>query len=81
MSPVDASPEALREAALALRQARAQRKPIAPTAITYGVVGLDAAYAVAELNTRARLAEGRRAPRRVLAGTHDGRARRRAQGG
>ena len=60
MSPGNAPADALREAALALRNARAQRRPIAPISTAYGIAGLDAAYAVAELNTQARLAEGRR---------------------
>lgn len=60
MSSGSISGDALREAALDLRQARAQRKPIAPISAAYGISGLDAAYAVAELNTQARLAEGRR---------------------
>jgi 2-keto-4-pentenoate hydratase len=60
MSSSNIAADALREAALALRHARAQRKPIAPISATYRIAGLDAAYAVAELNTKARLAEGRR---------------------
>ena len=51
---------ALQAAALALRQARATRQPIAPVSGTYGIAAIDAAYAVAEINTRARLATGRR---------------------
>lgn len=47
-------------AAAALRQARAERRTIAPIAGTFGLQGLEAAYAVAEINTRLRLAEGRR---------------------
>ena len=47
-------------AAAALRQARAERRTIAPITGTFGLQGLDAAYAVAEINTRLRLAEGRR---------------------
>ncbi len=50
----------LQAAAQALRGARARRQTIAPVAGTFGLVGIDAAYAVAELNTQARLAEGRR---------------------
>lgn len=60
MSSGPVVPDLPREAALALRHARAQRKPIAPISATYGIAGLDAAYAVAELNTQARLVEGRR---------------------
>ena len=49
------------EAAAALWQARTQRQAIAPIAAAYGIDGLDAAYAVAEINTRRRLDEpGRR---------------------
>ena len=47
-------------AAAALRDARAARRPIAPISATFGISGLDAAYAVAEVNTRARLAQGSR---------------------
>jgi len=48
-------------AAQALRQARRDRQPIPPVSGTYGIAGLDAAYAVAEINVRARLDEpGRR---------------------
>ncbi|CAN5268918.1 2-keto-4-pentenoate hydratase [soil metagenome] len=48
-------------AALALQQARSERRTIARISETFGIVGLDAAYQVAEINTRARLAEpGRR---------------------
>ena len=56
-SPADAAVQA---AATALRTARAQRRPIAPVSTTFGLAGLDAAYGVAELNTRAALAAGRR---------------------
>ncbi len=56
-SPADAAVQA---AATALRTARAQRRPIAPVSTTFGLAGLDAAYAVAELNNRAALAAGRR---------------------
>jgi len=48
------------KAAFALRQAREQRQPIPPISTTYSIVGADAAYAVAEINTQARLMEGRR---------------------
>ncbi len=54
------SSESIQAAALALRQSRATRKTIAPISATHGIAGLEAAYAVAELNTQARLAEGRR---------------------
>lgn len=54
------NPDSIQAAALALRQSRASRKTIAPVSGTHGIAGLEAAYAVAELNTQARLAEGRR---------------------
>lgn len=47
-------------AAEALRAARAHRRPIAPISSTHGIGSLEAAYAVAEVNTRARLAAGAR---------------------
>jgi 2-keto-4-pentenoate hydratase len=50
----------INHAATALREARATRKPIAPVSATFGIRGLDAAYAVAEINTRARVDAGRR---------------------
>ncbi len=54
------NPESLAAAALALRQSRSDRKTIAPVSTSHGIAGLEAAYAVAELNTQARLAQGRR---------------------
>jgi 2-keto-4-pentenoate hydratase len=54
------NPASIQAAALALRQSRASRTTIAPVSGTHGIAGLEAAYAVAELNTQARLAEGRR---------------------
>ncbi len=54
------NPDSIQAAALALRQSRASRKTIAPVSGTHGITGLEAAYAVSELNTQARLAEGRR---------------------
>ncbi|MDO8650923.1 MAG: fumarylacetoacetate hydrolase family protein [Undibacterium sp.] len=48
------------EAALSLREARASGRTIAPVSVSHDIGGLEAAYAVAEINTRARLAEGRR---------------------
>ena len=51
---------AVRQAALALREAHDQRRPIAPISVTHGIAGLDAAHAVAELNTRAPVESGRR---------------------
>jgi 2-keto-4-pentenoate hydratase len=47
-------------AASTLRNARTKREPIAPVSATFGINGLDSAYAVAELNTQADLAAGRR---------------------
>jgi len=47
-------------AAVALREARLSRRQIAPIAATCGLGSIDEAYAVAALNTAARLAEGRR---------------------
>jgi len=45
-------------AAVALRAARAQRQAIAPVSATYGIEGLEAAYAVSDLNIQADLAAG-----------------------
>ncbi|CAM3601198.1 2-keto-4-pentenoate hydratase [Polaromonas hydrogenivorans] len=47
-------------AALALSEARESRRPIAPISIIHSIQGLEAAYAVAEINTQVRLSEGRR---------------------
>ena len=52
--------EDIERAALALREARAARVPIAPVSASYAVSGLHAAYRVAEINARARLQSGRR---------------------
>ena len=52
--------DAIAQAATALREARAQRRTIAPISASHGLQGLAAAYAVAEINTKLRLAEGRR---------------------
>jgi 2-keto-4-pentenoate hydratase len=46
-------------AAEALRQARSRRAPIARISETFGISGLDDAYAVAAVNTQAALADGR----------------------
>ncbi|HEX5805782.1 MAG TPA: fumarylacetoacetate hydrolase family protein [Macromonas sp.] len=54
------TPNPTQQAAQALRESRASGTPIPPISQTYGIAGLDAAYAVAELNTQARLAEGHR---------------------
>lgn len=47
-------------AAAALQRARRDRRPIARISESHGIAGLAAAYAVAEVNTRARLEEGHR---------------------
>ncbi|KVH40872.1 2-keto-4-pentenoate hydratase [Burkholderia cepacia] len=47
-------------AAKALRDARESRAPIAPISERFGIVGLDAAYAVAERNNAVRISDGRR---------------------
>ena len=60
MTPALPPADTLQAAADALRQARAMRKPIARISESHAIAGVDAAYAVAALNTRARLAEGRR---------------------
>ena len=53
--------DTLHAAALALRTARAERRAIERVSETHGIAGLEAAYAVAAINTRVRLAEpGRR---------------------
>ena len=54
------SSKAIQQAAEALAQARASRRPIPPVSASHGISGLDAAYAVAENNTRVRLESGRR---------------------
>lgn len=61
-TPTTATPPAdtLQAAARALRAARADHRPIAPVSGSFGLTGLDAAYAVAELNIQAALVEGRR---------------------
>ena len=52
--------EAIQQAAQALALARANRHPIPPVSTSHGIASLDAAYAVAEVNTRIRLESGRR---------------------
>jgi 2-keto-4-pentenoate hydratase len=47
-------------AALALRNARAERRPIAPLASSHGIATLADAYAVQQLNTEEALRQGRR---------------------
>jgi 2-keto-4-pentenoate hydratase len=53
-------PENVRAAAMALREARASKRSIAPVSRSHGIIGVEAAYAVAEVNTRAAIAGGRR---------------------
>jgi len=55
-----ASPNAVQEAAQALRGARANRRTIARISETHGIAGAEEAYAIAAINTQAQLAEGRR---------------------
>ena len=50
----------LAEAAAALAQARAGGVTIAPITVSHGIAGLEQAYAVAAINTAARLAHGAR---------------------
>lgn len=50
----------VQQAADALRRARAEKRTIPRISETYGINGIDAAYAVAEVNTHTSLAEGRR---------------------
>jgi 2-keto-4-pentenoate hydratase len=54
------SNDAVHAAAHALRKARSARRTIAPISASHDIQGLEAAYAVAEVNTQARLAMGRR---------------------
>lgn len=54
------SPQSIQQAAKALAQARASRSTIPRVSESFGIAGLDAAYAVAEFNTRRRLESGRR---------------------
>lgn len=60
MSPPPATADATQEAAFALREARASRRTISPISISHGIAGLEAAYAVAEVNTLARIDAGAR---------------------
>jgi 2-keto-4-pentenoate hydratase len=48
------------QAAQALREARAQRRAIPRISETYDIQGLEAAYAVAQINTQAEVAAGKR---------------------
>ncbi|HEU0203165.1 MAG TPA: fumarylacetoacetate hydrolase family protein [Burkholderiaceae bacterium] len=52
--------DAVLQAALALRDARAQRRTIGPISISHDIRGLAVAYAVAEINTRGRIDAGHR---------------------
>lgn len=54
------TPSNIEQAAAALFRARLERKPIARVSETYGIAGLDDAYAVAECVTQQRLGRGRR---------------------
>lgn len=54
------SSDTIAAAARALREARAERRAIAPISATFGIVALEDAYAVAEVNTRDRIAGGSR---------------------
>lgn len=52
--------DAVQQAALALRTARSTRQAIAPVSASFGIQGLEAAYAVAALNTQAHANSGHR---------------------
>ncbi len=58
--PTTSAANATQEAAHALREARANRRTIAPISVSHGIAGLEAAYAVAEVNTPARIDTGAR---------------------
>ena len=47
-------------AAQALREARIHRQPIAPVSVSHGIAGIEAAYAVAEINMQHQIQAGRR---------------------
>jgi len=53
-------PPAYVAAAKTLREARRERRPIAPISASHGIAGAAAAYEVAAINSRERLASGRR---------------------
>jgi 2-keto-4-pentenoate hydratase len=53
-------------AALALREARAMRRPIPQVSTTFGVTDLAAAYSIAEINTRERVRAGGRVTGRKI---------------
>lgn len=52
--------EPLERAAAALRTARQTGRPIARVSETFGISGLEAAYAISDINVRARMADGAR---------------------
>lgn len=54
------SADTIHQAAQALREARASRRAIGRISESHGIAGLEAAYAVAAVNTAARLADGAR---------------------
>ena len=54
------TPDSITQAALALRQSRSERRTIGPISASYGIASLEAAYQVAEVNTSAQIAAGRR---------------------
>ena len=58
MNPLDS--KQIQAAALALREARENHSPIGQISVSHGIQGLDAAYAVAEINVEARVAAGAR---------------------
>lgn len=58
--PTTSAAHAAQEAAHALREARTHRRTIPPISISHGIAGLEAAYAVAEINTLARIDAGAR---------------------
>lgn len=59
-NPSTTNADRLAAAAAALREARASSRPIPPISMTLGITDLAGAYAVAEINTRARIAAGAR---------------------
>jgi len=54
------NPDRIAAAAAALRESRESRRTIPPISTTFGIAGLADAYAVAEINTRARIGAGGR---------------------
>ena len=60
MNHSEAQGDLTRAAALALYDARTRRQTIGPISLSHGIAGLEAAYAVAEINTRAQINAGRR---------------------